>query len=348
MDVRVGTFNLNNLFDRFNFEVDLGELPAEERDVRTTYQWAFVGQGTGPGDPPPQLDAPVSSTPIVRIQKDTSGQLITAKPVTAQQALSTRIATLDSDVLAIQEVENLDALRRFNRDVLADAYPYEVLIEGNDPRFIDVAVLSRLPVANITSHRFEVHPDDPTTPIFGRDLLELAVLNPSRKRRLLTLFVTHLKSKLVQFNDPDPDATEAANNLRRTRQAQTIARVVAARMRPTSRYMIVGDLNDSPTAATLQPMITGLGLVDALTNVVESRPPPAATPDNSPTTIRWTHRHSVANAPDKFELFDQVWLSPPLATNLAHAEIERRVAWNASSAGVGSDHDPVWVRFTGL
>lgn len=348
MDVRVGTFNLNNLFDRFNFEADLGELPAEDRNVQTTYQWVFVGQGTGPDDPPPQLDAPSSSTPIVRVQKGARGELIDAKPAAAQQALATRIAAVDADVLALQEVENLDALRRFNRDLLARPYPYEVLVEGNDPRFIDVAVLSRLPVADITSHRFEIHPDQPTTPVFGRDLLELHVLTVSRRRRLLTLFVTHLKSRFVPFDDPDPEATAVANDQLRTRQAETIARVVAARTRPDNRYAILGDLNDAPDAATLAPMVTALGLADGLADVVESRPPPPATPGNSPTDPRWTHRHSIANAPDSFELFDQIWLSPALAGRVSHAEIERRRAWHATSAGVGSDHDPAWIRLDDL
>jgi endonuclease/exonuclease/phosphatase family metal-dependent hydrolase len=348
MDVRIGTFNLNNLFDRFNFEADLGAAPAEDRDVQTTYQWVFVGQGTGPHDPPPQLDVPSSSTPVVRIQTGTHGELINAKPIAGQQALATRIAAINADVLAVQEVENLDALRRFNRDVLAQPYPFEILIEGNDPRFIDVGVLSRLPVASITSHRFEVHPADPSTPIFGRDLLELDVLNGNRDRRLFTLFVTHLKSKLVPFDDLDPVATEATNNARRTRQAETIARVVAARTRPDTRYVIAGDLNDSPDAATLQPMVTGLDLIDGLANVTESRPPPAATPENSPTSARWTNRHAVAKAPDRFELFDQIWLSHALDGHVAHAEIERRIAWSASAAGVGSDHDPSWLQLVGL
>lgn len=348
MDVRVGTFNLNNLFDRFNFEADLGALPAEDRNVQTTYQWVFVGQGTGPDDPPPQLDDPTSSTPVFRIQKGVHGELIEGKPAAAQQAVAARIAAVDADVLALQEVENLDALRRFNRDVLDQPYTYELLVEGNDPRFIDVAVLSRLPIANVTSHRFEVHPSDPTIPVFGRDLLELQVFNQTRARKLLTLFVTHLKSKFVPFYDPDPAATALANDQLRTRQAETIARIVTSRTRPDARFLVLGDLNDAPEATTLAPMVSGLGLVDGLADVVESRPPPAATPENSPTTVRWTHRHSVANAPDTFELFDQIWLSPALGGRMTHAEIERRRAWSASSAGVGSDHDPAWIQLTGL
>lgn len=348
MDVRLATFNLNNLFDRFNFEADLGTLPAADRDVHTTYQWVFVGQGTGPEDPPPQLDVPISSTPVVRIQKGVRGELMQGKPPAAQEALAARIAAVDADVLALQEVENLDALRRFNRDHLAEPYAYEALVEGNDPRFIDVAVLSRLPIVNLTSHRFEVHPDDPMMPVFGRDLLEVQVFNQSRGRKLLTLFVTHLKSKFVPFDDPDPAATELANDQLRTRQAETIARVVSGRTRPDTRYLVVGDLNDAPEADTLAPMVSGLGLVDALADVIESRPPPPATPENSPTTVRWTHRHSVANAPDTFELFDQIWLGPALAGRVTHAEIERRRAWNASSAGVGTDHDPAWILLAGL
>jgi endonuclease/exonuclease/phosphatase family metal-dependent hydrolase len=348
MDVRLGTFNLNNLFDRFNFEADLGTLPAADRNVHTTYQWVFVGQGTGPQDPPPQLDVPTSSTPIVRIQRGARGELIRGKPAAAQQALAARIAAVDADVLALQEVENLDALRRFNRDLLDRPYAYEVLVEGNDPRFIDVAVLSRLPIRTVTSHRFEVHPDDPMTPVFGRDLLELQVFNQTRSRTLLTLFVTHLKSKFVPFEDPDPVATALANDRLRTRQAETIARVVSGRTRPDTRYLVMGDLNDAPAAETLAPMVSGLGLVDALADVVESRPPPPATAENSPTTVRWTFRQSVANAPDTFELLDQIWLGPVLAGRVTHAEIERRRAWNASSAGVGSDHDPAWIVLGGL
>lgn len=348
MDLTIGTFNLNNLFDRFNFETDLGSLPAEERDVHTTYRWMRAGAGRAPDDPPPQLHAPESSTPIVRIQRDANGALLTAKPVEAQQAIAERIGRMAVDVLAVQEVENIDALRRFNRDLLADPYPYEVLIEGNDPRYIDVAVLSRLPVANTTSHRFEVHPADPM-PVFSRDLLEVDILDTGRRRRLTKVFVNHLKSKFVPFGDPDPVAAQQRNDVRRQRQAETVARVVGARTRPDSPFVILGDMNDAPDAATLEPMITQLRLIDALRDVTESRPSPRLTnPQDEPDTVRWTHRHSVPRAPDAFELIDQIWVSPALEANVEKAQIERRIAWTAAAVGVGSDHDPVWVRLLGL
>jgi endonuclease/exonuclease/phosphatase family metal-dependent hydrolase len=339
MDVTVGTFNLNNLFDRFNFQAEIRALPSSQREVRTTYQWEFEGS---------EIDANVSTGSVVRIQRNANGALLDAKSPEGQQAIATRIAAMDVDVLCVQEVENLDALRRFNRDMLPRHYEYEVLVEGNDPRFIDIAVLSRLPVANITSHRFEIHPDD-GRPVFGRDLLEVDVLTAARSRRLFKVFVNHLKSNYVPYGVADVDAARNANNRRRQRQAEIVARVVAARTRPRTAYLVVGDMNDAPDSGPLEPMVTGLGLEDALAGVVENRPAPASrNPEDAPVDARWTHRFSVSRGPDKFELFDQIWASPGLADHVAHAEIDRRLRWSGESADVGSDHDPAWIRLTGL
>jgi endonuclease/exonuclease/phosphatase family metal-dependent hydrolase len=347
MDLTLGTFNLNNLFDRFNFEAEIGALPEQAREVRTNYQWVVVGQGRDPGDPPPQLDPTESTSPVYRIQRTTDGVLIKPKSETGLTALAERIDRMDLDVVCVQEVENIDALRAFNRSRLADPYHYEVLIEGNDPRFIDVGILSRYPVANIGSHRYEVHPDDPDQPIFGRDLLQADILTATRSRKLFTVFVNHLKSSFVRFDDPDPDRTQAKNRLRRRRQAETVHRVVEDRTRKGSKYVVLGDMNDSPESEPLAPIADTL--VDGLEDVVESAPPPPSTnPEDTPSDVRWTHRLSVARGPDRFELLDQIWLSPGLASNLEHAEIQRREKWSSTAAGVGSDHDPVWVRLSGL
>ncbi|MGF1667535.1 MAG: endonuclease/exonuclease/phosphatase family protein [Acidimicrobiia bacterium] len=347
MELTLGTFNLNNLFDRFNFEAEIGALPARSRSVRTTYQWVVMGEGAGPDDPPPQLDPTESTSPIYRIKRNADGALIKPKSDQGLQAVASRIDAMAADVLCVQEVENLDSLRAFNRTHLADPYRYEVLVEGNDPRFIDVAILSRLPVANVTSHRFEVHPSDPAMPIFGRDLLEVDIFDPARRKKLLTVYVNHLKSKFIRFDDPDPAATDAANQLRRRRQAETVRRVVDARTRPNSRYVIVGDMNDTPEADSLAPIADGM--VDGLANPVESRqPPPVSNPGDAPPGTRWTHRFRVSGAPDHYDLLDQIWLSPALGPKLAHAQIERRIKWTATARGVGSDHDPAWVRLSGL
>ena len=347
VDITLGTFNLNNLFDRFNFEAEIAAMPADARNVETRYQWVLTGSGYGPDDPPPQLDPTESTSPYYRIQRSTDGTLIKPKSEQGLSALAARVGAMDLDVVCVQEVENLDALRAFNRGHLAEPYRYEVLVEGNDPRFIDVGLLSRQPVANITSHRFEVHPDDPALPVFGRDLLSVDILTASRSHKLLSIFVNHLKSNFVRFDDPDPDGTREANRTRRRRQAEVVRSVVEARTRPNSRYVVLGDMNDGPDSDTLAPFTESL--TDALEHVIESAPPPQATnPEDTPTDARWTHRLSVSRGPDRFELLDQIWLSPALAPKLDHAEIERRTKWSATAAGVGSDHDPAWIRLTGL
>ena len=62
------------------------------------------------------------------------------------------------DIIALQEVENASILTRLSRDYLqAAGYGEVVLIEGRDLRGIDVAFLSRLPLAGEPRlHPFEV------------------------------------------------------------------------------------------------------------------------------------------------------------------------------------------------
>ncbi|MEM7054963.1 MAG: endonuclease/exonuclease/phosphatase family protein [Pseudomonadota bacterium] len=56
---------------------------------------------------------------------------------------------LGPDIIALQEVENIDILDRLRRDYLSPAgYLEPILIEGIDDRGIDVAFLSRLPLVD--------------------------------------------------------------------------------------------------------------------------------------------------------------------------------------------------------
>jgi hypothetical protein len=78
-------------------------------------------------------------------------------------------------------------VKRFVIDNLGSLYPHVVLVEGNDPRLIDVAVLSKLPLGAVTSWQRAVHSSDPTEMAFGRDLLQVEILNASRSRRIHAL-----------------------------------------------------------------------------------------------------------------------------------------------------------------
>jgi endonuclease/exonuclease/phosphatase family metal-dependent hydrolase len=320
MDVSVGTFNLNNLFSRFNFEAQVDEIVDDDPDSGLTATYTF-------NDPE-------------RFRLRTyQGRLVHGKNPADQDTIAARIATMDLDVLCAQEVEDIDTLRFFAAQHLGGRYRYLVLVEGNDPRLIDLAVLSRLPLGAVASHQHAVHPEDPAEAVFSRDLLEVDILHPANGSRLFSVFNNHLKSQFVPF-DQDPVAGKEANDTRRRRQAETVERLVAARTRPDSRYLVLGDMNDSPDAAPLAAITSSaqLGLVNGLAQPTETRPPKADHPP-PPASGAWTHRFKEPGQPARYELFDQIWLSPGLAGHQTGAFIDRRTR----HGGDGSDHDPAWV-----
>lgn len=323
MKLTVGTFNLNNLFSRYNFEAEIDTIPdAGTLPIAGAFAYAF-----GPGEP-------------VKV-RSYMGKLVKAKDDADSRAIAERIQRISVDVLAVQEVEDIDTLRQFNRERLGGMYPHVLLIEGNDPRLIDVGLLSRYPIGGFTSWQRATHPDAPDGLVFGRDVIEVEILNANRSERLFTLFNTHLKSNYVDFRDDQAQAHAAANE-RRRRQAETTARIIKARTRPDSRYILVGDMNDSPESAFLRGFTQDaeLRLVNSLTAPRETRPPKADDP--MPASAAWTHRFKPANQPAQYELYDQVWLSPALAPKQTAAWIDRRT----KHSGDGSDHDPAWVELT--
>lgn len=71
--------------------------------------------------------------------------------------------------------------------------------------------------------------------MFSRDLLEVEILNTARTKRLLTVYNNHLKSHFVPFTE-DQVAGKKAANQRCRQQADAIASIVSARMRPNSNF----------------------------------------------------------------------------------------------------------------
>lgn len=125
MGIKIGTFNLNNLFSRFNFSAEVSEGDQIEVEATTTFVF----------DDPQQFKL-----------RTYQGRLIKGKPKAARNKLAARIKDMDLDVIAVQEVEDVDTLTHFARqDLAALGYDHVVLVEGNDPRLIDVGLLSRLP-----------------------------------------------------------------------------------------------------------------------------------------------------------------------------------------------------------
>jgi endonuclease/exonuclease/phosphatase family metal-dependent hydrolase len=245
--VRVGTFNVENLFARFRFE----ERSAEEAKQDTALGWTI---------------------------EDGSFQGFTGeeRELTEQAIKATR-----ADVLALQEVESLDTLKRFRTQYLGslDLYPYAFLVDGNDTRRIDVAVLSQLPILEIRSHQYLRHEGEW---LFSRDCLEVDIDAGGSE---LTLFVNHLRS---MYDRSDPANGRRNSHERRKLQAQTVRQLAENRFGPDAGehpFVVLGDLNDYlETDEQGDTAIAELVRWDAVENVVE----------RMPESERWTHSYRGA------------------------------------------------------
>ncbi len=283
MKLRLGTFNIENLFNRYR-------LLANERGSRTKKPIdpeKFVAEGGHINMLGWSID---DFGPIGK-----SARKATAKVITENAP----------DVLALQEVENLFALLAFNQKWLKGAYPYAMVFDGNDPRGIDVGVLSKYPLGAIHTHRFEPEGSPPSGRTFSRDCLEVEIL--LTQKRSLRLFINHFKSKIGGGED------------RRREQAERVVEILRERYGTMldGDFAVLGDLNNGPEA----PELAALAKHKFLENLVATR---------LPADEQWTHYYKK----DKVaEQLDYILLSKKLADRNANTipTIERR--------GLGTDID---------
>lgn len=164
------------------------------------------------------------------------------------ERLAQTIRNVNADVIALQEVESRAYLERFVDVFLADdGYRHVVHLESNDQRGIDNAVLSRLPVGNVTSQRHRRFLDESgTRRSFNRDLLQVEVLPQSGTP--IELWVVHLKS--------NSGGREFAEPIRLA-EVQEIRRLYDARMQrePEARILVLGDFNDTIDSQALTTLM---------------------------------------------------------------------------------------------
>ena len=294
MNIRVATFNVENLFARYRF-----------REGRET----MAATGFGIND----------------LAFDIYDEAL--KRVTAEA-----IREVKADVICLQEVESLAVLERFNSTYLPSMkYKYRLLIDSHDPRYIDVAVLSRLPFTHINTHRDERNEAN-TWWLFSRDCLEVEV---AVNGKTLSLYVNHFKSMME-----GRDETHA----RRLEQTTRVAALVDQRWQGQNYegyFIVLGDFNDYNDADTgLTPLLEHRQLV----NVVE----------RLPEDERWTHYWAKEG---DYRQLDYLLLSKALAdTNPGPPTIMRKgMPWRAQKytgarfPDVGendpkaSDHAPVYM-----
>lgn len=226
------------------------------------------------------------------------------KSAESERALAQVIEDSRADVIALQEVENIEVLTEFrNANGLADDYPHVVLVEGNDGRGIDVALLSKHPVKNVVTHKDEVFPIEGQEPRgFLRDLLQADIEIPEYGP--VRFFLNHFASKRGGARSDFMREAEA-------KAARDIIKRETADF-PSQKYVMLGDFNDKPDSESVQILTRkdsdGWGLVDAF----REEPDTVSYPTSERTARKWGYKR-----------IDQILLSPEMAKDQVEEQAHR-------------------------
>jgi len=206
---------------------------------------------------------------------------------------------VDADILCVVEVENRIALNRFNEYLLSKEsveYPHTMVIDGNDERGIDVGVLSRFEIESIRSHIDDMYKstNGKFYKVFSRDCPEYKL--DLGHGKFVHLLCNHLKSKGY--------GTQAASDTKRKRQAKRIAEILTKYDLATDLVVVAGDFNDTPNSQPLKDLINTPNLFDVLSSPLLNG-------------SRWTYH--TGN-----QQIDYLLVSKPIFDNLSTVRIERR------------------------
>lgn len=243
--VTICTFNVENLFMRYRV---FGYLPGDKYKRKVLTEKELTEEG---GFLPSQL-----YKSSFKIFDKGAWRSLTAKAIKGYG--DHKGDNKMPDILCMQEVDSMDALRLFNEKFLDAYYDYAILIDSNDPRRIDVGVLSKYRLESMVTNMYDPYNETGvsrgSTPrrkyLFSRDCLELFVEIPGVEKRL-TLFVNHLKSKYTGGKDSTKKTQqEKEDNDLREAQANRVAELVQQRFSGDlfnkENFVVLGDFNDTP------------------------------------------------------------------------------------------------------
>ena len=220
------------------------------------------------------------------------------------EALAEIILKFDCDILALQEVENIEFLERFNSEYLNGKYSEVILEEGSDPRGIDVAILSDLPILSRKSFSDRILKSDSEKVLFPRKVLAVNFISPDNE--IWTFITVHLKA------GPDFKSCES-----RISEARAIAEICRdegyVNFFGKGRVILAGDLNSEPSSEAVR-ILKGVPFSDPARDLPQ----------------RATHKSG--------KTFDYILLSPDADYEYIVGSIE---IFHYSLSKKASDHFPV-------
>jgi endonuclease/exonuclease/phosphatase family metal-dependent hydrolase len=257
-------------------------------------------------------------------------------------ALAIRDAMGAPDVIAMQEVENEQVLRDLAaRPELRELGYVPLIVEGSDPRGIDVAYLYRPDRLELLHHEQRrttyVSPTGRNIQLFTRPPLVAtfrarAGASDAQAGAAFTLIDNHFTSQL-QGDDG------ARKRLLQAAYVSSLADGSAGvELLDPTRTIVLGDLNEGLGDPAYQELVTGPGETPALINAA----------DHLPVADRYSWRDGTHR-----QLLDHVLLAPALDARIGTVSIphinsdpSEREADVPGTYLRSSDHDPVVVSVT--
>lgn len=258
------------------------------------------------------------------------------KSEAAKAQIGANILALKPDVLAMEEMGELSALKELQSSLKAGGLdlPNLEFVPGWDTN-IHVVVLSKFPIVARRSHTNDTFLLSGKRFHVSRGFSEVDIqVTPTYQ---FTLLGAHLKSRR-----PIPEADEAEM---RTEEAKLLREKVDALLaaNPNANILVCGDFNDNYDTAGVKAIV-GRGknaLVD--TRPAEKNGDNQPNPTNPrwfPRNVAWTHYYGKE---DTYSRLDYILLSPGMAHEWVKAET---YALTLPNWGIGSDHRPIVATFT--
>ena len=364
MKIRVGTFNVENLFNRPRamnqktwaqgqpmvnaahelnvlFQKEVYSASDKKRMLTLLEKWDLLS--IRPKSE--YLELRKTRGQLFRVPKSGSPEIVAngradwvgwidlkTEPIEDEAIANTArvIAEVNADVLVVVEVENRIALQQFHDAYVApqmtqlgyQPYRYNMVIDGNDRRGIDVGILSRYPIALMRSHITDVKDGQK---VFARDCPEYYVTIGDAE---IAVLPNHFSSKGSDFR-----------GARRVLQSGRVKEIYESIRADHELVVVAGDFNDFPDSGNLDALLKDTDLTDAM-----------ALPEYA-----GQYPGTYQRATEK-EKIDDLLLSPALKGKVRKVDVERRGFYSpkkwTSFANINaqtkdrfqaSDHHCVWA-----
>jgi len=271
--------------------------------------------------------------------RDETGSLVQAKSgaeksLTDARELGEAVSRANPDILALQEVEGISSLVRFNKLFLGNNY-IPLLLNGNDARGIQVGFLIKkdLPFQfQLISHQNETHlpAGAPTpVPVFARDLPVLMVRRagaPVDSDPLLIVIGTHNRSRRPSPGDPD-------SSLKRKAEANRTAEIIQGYQQkygPSVPVVLMGDFNSNVNSAPEYQVLWNSAHLEDVFNLETQK---------RPFWQRFTHTYHPNGSPRKPSQLDAILVSSALQDKVLDAQIYRYPDANGQEKPLPKTHD---------